>query len=564
MSRFLRQHKGLLLVTVLFTIVSSLSYVFIAILLQEILDVVMAGDMQKFMRTILISVVYFIFMGLFTYLQSLFSKRFVCKMIMSVRSKAFAGIERHSVEDFNKSNTAAYLSALTNDVKLVEDNYLLPLLEIIQCGIIFISSLLLMIYFDVIVTICVVAAILLMFLVPSLLGGPMAKRQESYSQTLASFTNHIKDLLSGFEVIKSYRMRKYVISKFEDSNQETITAKYAVDKTVAANESLSMLLALLVQVVVIFLSAYFIIIGRITAGALLGMTQVSSNLANPLLMIFGNVPKLKSIGPIIKRLNDHAGYQSKTRRGVKQPTFQKEISISNLHFSYGNQREVLDGLSLKITPGKKYAIIGKSGCGKTTLIKLLTGYYSNYEGSIQYDHVELSALNIDKVAELSSLIHQNVYMFDESIYDNICLHENYSEPQVQQALETSGAAALIQQIPEGLSYMVGENGANLSGGQKQRIAVARAFIRNKGLMILDEGTSAIDMQTAYDIESRLLNRNDLTLMTITHNMNKELLQLYDEIIYIEDGKLIGLGHFDTLIEHSPSFRSFFQLKTLNH
>ena len=134
-----------------------------------------------------------------------------------------------------------------------------------------------------------------MLIVPSLFGGLLSKRQDKYSDMLSSFTNHVKDLLSGFEIIKSYRMKKYVLSQFETSNEDTIKAKYSVDKAIAANEAVSMVLALLVQVVVVFLSAYFIIIGRISAGVLLGMVQVSSNLANPLLIIFSNIPKIKSI-----------------------------------------------------------------------------------------------------------------------------------------------------------------------------------------------------------------------------------------------------------------------------
>ena len=154
----------------------------------------------------------------------------------------------------------------------------------------------------------------------------------------------------------------------------------------------------------------------------------------------------------------------------------------------------------------------------------------------------------------------NVYMFDESIFDNICLHEDYSEKELQSALSDSGLSSFIKQVPNGLEYHVGENGANLSGGQKQRIAVARALIRKKPLLILDEGTSAIDMQTAYDIESRLLAISDLTLLTITHNMSKDILELYDEIIFMADGKIIEHGTFETLIAKHAAFYDFYQLK----
>lgn len=251
MIRYLKQYKLLLFLTVLFTAISSLSYVFIAILLQQVMDIVDMGDMNGFIRILLFSLVYFALMGIFMYLQSLFSKKFVCKIMKAVRSKTFIGIERHTIEDYSKNHTADYLSAITNDVKMIEDNYLLPLLQVIQYTIIFIASLGVMIYFDIIVTICVIIAIAIMLIVPSLFGGLLSKRQDKYSDMLSVFTNHVKDLLSGFEVIKSYRMKNYVLSRFDASNEDTIKAKYSVDKAIAANEAVSMVLALLVQVVVV-------------------------------------------------------------------------------------------------------------------------------------------------------------------------------------------------------------------------------------------------------------------------------------------------------------------------
>ena len=202
----------------------------------------------------------------------------------------------------------------------------------------------------------------------------------------------------------------------------------------------------------------------------------------------------------------------------------------------------------------------KSGCGKSTLIKLLSGYYSTYKGEILYDDAELHMLDKDSVVQLSSIIHQNIYLFDETIYDNICLHEHYPEEQIKKAVEDSGLAEFISELPTGLQYRVGENGSNLSGGQKQRIAVARALIRNKPILILDEGTSAIDMQTAYDIENRLLKIENLTLITITHHLDPNLLDKYDEIFYMENGHMKERGSFKQLINTPTSFSQYYHLK----
>ncbi len=560
MKIYMKQNKVLLLFTILTSIIASLGYVFMAVLLQKLLDIAVEKNMQQFIPMVLFSIFYFVMLGIFLYLQSLLSKRITCKIIKQIRTDVFKGIVSQSMGDFGKRNTADYLSIITNDVKMIEDNFLLPFFEVVQYTVIFISSFVLMIYFDVIVTIVVFVAITLMFLVPSLLGKELEKRQNTLSSQLADFTTKLKDILSGFEIIKSYSMKQYVIQKFDKENSDTIHTKYSVDKLFALNEGLSSFLALMVQIVVLFLSAYFIITERITVGTLLGMVQVSSNLANPLIMIFTNIPKIKSIQPIIEKLTVLSKYELNEVPKKQSATFNSVVSISNLSFAYEKQNRVLDKINLHIEKGKKYVIVGKSGCGKTTLVKLLAGYYTEYSGKILYDNTDLSMMNENDIVQLSSIIHQNIYMFNESVYDNICLHEDYSKESIDKAVKASGLNDVIEKLPEGLLYEAGENGSNLSGGQKQRIAVARALIRNKPILILDEGTSAIDMQTAYDIENHLLKIEGLTIITITHNLKKELLELYDNIIYMENGEIIERGTFEELTSVPSRFLKYLTIK----
>ena len=560
MKIYMKQNKVLLLFTILTSIIASLGYVFMAVLLQKLLDIAVGKNMQQFIPMVFFSIFYFVMLGIFLYLQSLLSKRITCKIIKQIRSDLFQGTVSQSMENFGKRNTADYLSIITNDVKMIEDNFLLPLFEVVQYTVIFISSFVLMIYFDVIVTIVVFVAITLMFLVPSLLGKELEKRQNTLSSQLADFTAKLKDILSGFEIIKSYSMKQYVIQKFDKENSDTIHTKYSVDKLFALNEGLSSFLALMVQIVVLFLSAYFIITERITVGTLLGMVQVSSNLANPLIMIFTNIPKIKSIQPIIEKLTVLSKYELNEVPKKQSATFNSVVSISNLSFAYEKENRVLDKINLHIEKGKKYVIVGKSGCGKTTLVKLLAGYYTEYSGKILYDNTDLNMMNENDIVQLSSIIHQNIYMFNESVYDNICLHEDYSKESIDKAVKASGLNDVIEKLPEGLLYEAGENGSNLSGGQKQRVAVARALIRNKPILILDEGTSAIDMQTAYDIENHLLKIEGLTIITITHNLKKELLELYDNIIYMENGEIIERGTFEELTSVPSRFLKYLTIK----
>ena len=185
-----------------------------------------------------------------------------------------------------------------------------------------------------------------------------------------------------------------------------------------------------------------------------------------------------------------------------------------------NGREVLHKVSTDINGGKVTAVIGPNGSGKSTLLKLLAGYYDSYAGRIVTDGES------DRKTG-AAWIHQEVFLFDDTIHNNICLFEEFSEEQLAWALKASGVLKFTETLPEGTSYMVGENGERLSGGQRQRIAIARALIRNTDFLILDEGTSALDEETAWEIESELLEMRELTLLTITHHLNSP--QKYDQV-----------------------------------
>ncbi|MDR2547736.1 MAG: ABC transporter ATP-binding protein/permease [Lachnospiraceae bacterium] len=535
MGYYIKQHKGLFSLTVFLGVLVSLINTFIAVLLQRIMDAAVGGDRDGFLGMLLFSACYFAVFSLITYFSMLTYKRVICVIINSIRQKVFTGIIKRNYADFNKVNTADYLSALTNDVKLVEDNFLEPLFVIIQFSVMLIASIAVMFYFDVIMAICVLGSILLMLIVPSLFGNAIQKRQEYFSGKLSDFTIHAKDMLSGFEVIKSFAMTLYITGRFGKSNRDTTEAKYGVDKIMAANEMVSLFFGVFIQIGVIFLAAWFIITGRITVGVMIGMTQATGLIFQPLTIIFQNLPKLKGAKPIIERLNELADYESEDFIGTATPSHSKSISAQNLTFSYDGTKQVLKGTTVDFHKGGKYALIGKNGCGKSTLVKLLCGYYADYQGGVYYDGKELKELDYDCLTGLSASIHQNVYVFNESIRDNICLHQEYSDSDLQNALDLSGVSGFINEFPEGLATIAHENGANFSGGQKQRIAVARAIIQGKPILVLDEGTSAIDTQTAFDIENSLLAIKDLTLITITHNLSEENLSRYDYIIRMKDG-----------------------------
>ena len=243
------------------------------------------------------------------------------------------------------------------------------------------------------------------------------------------------------------------------------------------------------------------------------------------------LPKIKGMRPVVKNLNELADTPPEESGKIK-PQFHHEITVDQLTFSYDGHRNIIKDLNLTMKRGGKYAIIGPSGCGKTTLIRLLSGEEPHYKGTIRYDGTELKKLDREALRALIAPVHQNVYLFDGTVKDNICLGEPFEEEEIIQALVQSGADGFIQELPQGLNTMVGEGGCRLSGGQCQRIAVARGLIRRRPILILDEGTSSLDRSTAEDIEQRLLAMKDLTMLTITHHLSEQSIEQYHDVIQI--------------------------------
>lgn len=537
MNACLKKNKGFLALAVLMGAVSAIAAAFVSIILQWILDVALNGDLEGFEKMIAGIAIYMAALCLMGFVEALCGKILLRNVTKDLRDRIFRGVMSKGPEEYYKCNSADYLSMIVNDVKLIEENFLIPLLLSIQMIALFLATLAILCYLSPLITAILIGFLLLMFLVPALLGKALQKRQNFYSEELARFTAKAKDFLSGYEVIRSFSIGGHILSKYRKENSNTVNAKFRADRLVAVNESLADMLSTLSVVVVVFVAAYMVLRGNITAGTLLALIQLSGTFSTPVLVIMQSFPKMAGMKPILNKVEALCTQENKSSvaNAAASVRFQKGISFECVKFGYEDDHAILKGINLEIEPNKKYAMLGDSGCGKTTVIRLLTGYSDRYQGHICYDGKEVRQMNQRELSQQIAVIHQNVYLFDTDIYQNICLEEKFSEEDLNLALQKSGVAGFLSQMEEGIHTKVGENGSRLSGGQRQRIAVARALIRKTPILVLDEGTSAVDQKTACAIERELLKEKELTLITITHHMQIELKNQYDRIFYMDKG-----------------------------
>lgn len=272
-----------------------------------------------------------------------------------------------------------------------------------------------------------------------------------------------------------------------------------------------------------------------------------------------------------KRVFEVLDYKEEEERTNKGDILKKDkdvlLECSNLCFQYDKDLPVLKDINLKIKPGQKVAIIGESGCGKSTLFKILLGLYPTFTGELKIMGTNFFDCNLKSWRKQISIVQQEKALFDKTIAENIALgcsdnNRNSSREEIEEAAKMAGAHEFIKSLPNGYDTLVGEMGNTLSGGQQQRIAIARAFLKDSPLLLLDEVTSALDAESERLVQKSLENlMRNRTVLMITHKFS--IIKNADLIIAFKDGKIIEYGSHDELISKDGYYSKMCKLQAIN-
>lgn len=529
-----------------------------------IVDIFSNGEVEKFIPIIIATVTLIIVMFLAEYLDGLVMSKYIKNTVNYLRCDIFSKIISKDIKNFSLDNSGKYISILYNDVKLIEDSFLNNIFLVISSLLSFIISLCALFYISPYIVIFIVIFGILGFVIPNRLSKNLIIQKNEYSKSLEDITSITKDLFSGFEVIKCFNITKKMNKIFIDNSLKVENAKRKSSILEALIKGFSLSFSVTIYLGVLILGGYLMYKKNISVGTAIIIIQLSTHIVGPVKTSISLINQIKSVTLISDKIKTILDSPNENLENESLEDFKQCINVENVKFSYSKDRLALDNINLTFEKNKKYAIVGESGCGKSTLIKMIMRYYTKYEGNIVIDNKNLNSIYSSDLYKNISMIQQNVFMFDDSIKENIKLFSNNSDDEVIKSCDRAGLMGLINRLGNGIDSLVGENGNRLSGGEKQRVAIARALINKAKVLILDESTSALDNETAYNLEKSLLELKDLTMIVVTHKLIKSLLISYDEIIVMKDGKVIEIGNFEKLINLKGYFYSLYYIQNENN
>lgn len=525
---------------ILFNCVTAVLSVTVAVIIQAVIDAASAKKWDSFQSVILFAAIFIPVYFIFNYLRSYCTQKISDDYIQNLRNKLYEKITGYAYGDFVKKPASDYLSLLTNDIHIYQEGLLKSKLCIIQNSISLTVVLITLCLLNLKVTLLIAAMTAVIYFIPQIVNRRITGAQKKTTVALSELTGYSQNHLEGFYVLSTYGCQQGSLSQFKAVNKLYNQCRLFLDKLISRSETLSAALSVTAELLILFAAAGAVFKGQMSVGTMVAIMQLTGSFIQPLILIMQNIPKISGGKAVEQRFLSVLSYESLRHKDslTEAMHFEKDIQLNGVSFAYNETANILSNISYTIQKGKKYALIGGSGSGKTTLINIINGIYSSYTGRITVDGKNIKEYAEQSYMHLFATVGQNVFLFNTTIQDNIILMGEMDRERFSYACEISGVNEILPAFTDGVKTPIHDNGLNLSGGQKQKIALARAIYHQKPVLIVDEGTSAIDKESAYDIESRLLNIKELTLIAITHDIHSPLLRQYDETLCIQKGRIV--------------------------
>lgn len=559
---FMNNNKFNYIMAFVSQIITGVTNILIAIMFKYLVDGISEKSTKTLINGLIIGGVMIVLMLISGLMQKKFLNQYIMTGLSSYKQYVFNSILKKDISAYADISSGGFINAFSNDLQLIEQNYINGSVQIFFIIFQIIITLITMAILNVPLMLAITGVCLVPAIMSLKLGSNLVKKETQTSDKNETFIDQTKELLNGFVVIKSFKAEEKILKMFENRNFVLEDTK---KERREANDSMQIIggiSSVLMLIVIIILGVWFTFKNIITIGVILSFIQLSNYLATPIANLAPMVTKYRAarglIDKVITRLDN-----ATVKEGDKViDTFNKTICLNDLSFSYTGDEDAVKNLDIEFKKGGSYAVVGLSGSGKTTLFKLMQGFYNDYRGSLTVDGVEMKDISSDSLATMLGVIQQNVFLFNASLQDNITMFGDFSKEKLDDVVQKAGLSKLVND--KGYDYLCGDGGSNLSGGEQQRVSIARALLKNSSVLLMDEAMSALDNATAQEISDAVLAIPDITKILITHKLDERQLRKVDSIIVMKNGKAIEQGSFDELVNEKGMFWSLYNVSAIDN
>lgn len=457
--------------------------------------------------------------------------KFTVRSMTQLKGDYFKSLLRRKYRVFMSKTTGEYIAQYTNEMDMVENQYFTtwPLLAEVWIKIVTVSvSLFLLDYRIALVTLCLLTTPLY---VPKLAEKKLQKAQTACVTQVERHLRKLNDWLRGFEVIKNYSAEETIAGHFDESNREAQNSHWQKRRMSYIMRSISATLSYVSHYIIIVIAAYFVLIKEFSAGSFFIAVGMIDQLSYPIISLSYLIQDVVSVKPVCASLSSFCAYETETGDQASRSAESFEmIEFSDVTFGFDNRRLFSD-LSMSFEKNKRYLIRGASGSGKTTAMDLLLNYYAPASGTVTIDGKPVEALR--DIYRLVTVMRQEAFLFEDSLRNNLTMYRTIPDEKLIATLETVGLARFASRAQ--LDMVIQSDGDNLSGGEKKRIALARSLLRETPVLILDEPLANLDDENVSVIESLLLSITDRTVIIISHQFSKHLLDRFEQIYCFNEG-----------------------------